>query len=254
MPAAGSTVSADHVGVLLEQPAQALVGPAPVVDRRRVVDLDPVRRGEHPPAGPRDPAQLADGLSRVVAVLEHLGAEDDVERRVLDRQRLDRAEQLGCRILDDVDADVLGRGLREERVVRLDAAADVEDAHLLPRLELGSLRPQPRGQRATHDPRRRADRWVSPLRARPLRELVRHRASVTPYGSSFWKAANAGFFLPAAVSRPDCQPAIVGSSLSRNQSIMSMRGFACANLNAWVRYCACFAYETPISLSGGLVW
>ena len=33
------------------------------------------------------------------------------------------------RVLDDIDADVLGRGRREERVVRLHAAADVEDAN-----------------------------------------------------------------------------------------------------------------------------
>ena len=67
-------------------------------------------------------------------------------------------------------------------------------------------------------------------------------------------AANAGFFLPVAVSSPDCQPARVGSSLSRNQSIMSMRGFLRAIANACVRYAACFAYETPKSRSGGFVW
>ena len=39
------------------------------------------------------------------------------------------------------------------------------------------------------------------------------------------KAFHAGFFLPDTVSRPDCQPPRVGSSRSRNQSIMSMRGF-----------------------------
>ena len=40
---------------------------------------------------------------------------------------------------------------------------------------------------------------------------------------------------------PDCQPASVGSSRSRNQSIMSMRGFLRAIANACVRYAACFA-------------
>ena len=48
-------------------------------------------------------------------------------------------------------------------------------------------------------------------------------------------AAKAGFFLPDAVRRPDCQPARLGSSLSRNQSIMSTRGFLRAIANACVR-------------------
>ena len=56
-----------------------------------------------------------------------------------------------------------------------------------------------------------------------------------PTWRSFWKAANAGFFLPEAVSRPDCQPARLGSSRSRNQSIMSTRGFLRAIANACVR-------------------
>lgn len=39
-------------------------------------------------------------------------------------------------------------------------------------------------------------------------------------------AANAGFFSPPAEIRPDCQPFRFVSSLSRNQSIMPIRGFA----------------------------
>ena len=64
VPAPGSIVSADQVGVLLEQPAQPLVRPAPVVDRGRVVDLHAVRRAEHATAGSGDPAQLAHRLGR----------------------------------------------------------------------------------------------------------------------------------------------------------------------------------------------
>ena len=59
---------------------------------------------------------------------------------------------------------------------------------------------------------------------------------------------------PRAVMSPDCQPFGFGSSRSRNQSIMSMRGLAFAIPNACVRYAACFAYVTPKIESGGLVW
>src|SRR5262249_8755493 len=73
------------------------------------------------------------------------------------------------------------------------------------------------------------------------------------YVPRFWNALNEGFFAPLAVIRPDCQPFGFGSSRSRNQSIMSIRGFFRASVKACVRYAACFAYETPKSLSGGLV-
>ena len=48
-------------------------------------------------------------------------------------------------------------------------------------------------------------------------------------------AVNDGFFFPAAVIRPDCQPLRFVSSLSRNQSIMSTRGFARAIAKACFR-------------------
>ena len=73
-----------------KQPPEPGVGPAPVVLRRRVVDLHAVRRGKHASAGRGDAPQLAHGVRRVVTVLEHLRAEDDVEARVVDRKRLDR--------------------------------------------------------------------------------------------------------------------------------------------------------------------
>ena len=130
------------------------MGPAPVVDGRRVIDLDAVGGREHPPARTRDTPELPNGLSGVVAVLEHLRAEHDVERGVVDRQCLDRAEQLRSRVLDDIDPDVLRRDAREVRVVGLDAAADIEDAHFRACLELRSLRLQPGGQRTSDDPRR----------------------------------------------------------------------------------------------------
>ena len=55
------------------------------------------------------------------------------------------------------------------------------------------------------------------------------------------KTLNAGFLCPVRVSRPDCQPPRRGSSRSRNQSIMSMRGFLRAIVNASRMYAACFA-------------
>ena len=122
--------------------------PAPVVLGRGVVHLDAVRRGEHAPAGSRDAPQLAHRLRRVVAVLEHLRAEDDIEARVLDRQRLDRPAQLGNGVLDDVDADVLARVLREEGVVRLRAAAHVEQARYASRFSAPDLRATRRAVRA----------------------------------------------------------------------------------------------------------
>src|SRR5919198_1188630 len=73
-------------------------------------------------------AQLAHALRRVVRVLEHLDAEYEVEARILDRQALDRALEVGGGVLDHVDADVLARVRLEEGEVRLDAAPDVEHA------------------------------------------------------------------------------------------------------------------------------
>ena len=49
------------------------------------------------------------------------------------------------------------------------------------------------------------------------------------------KAANDGFLAPVAVIRPDCHPLRLGSSLSRNQSIIWMCGFARAIPKACVR-------------------
>ena len=77
-----------------------------------MVHLHPVGGREHAPARSDRAPQLADGLRRVVAVLEHLVAEDEVEGAVLDRERLDRPEQVGRGILDDVDADVARRARR----------------------------------------------------------------------------------------------------------------------------------------------
>ena len=70
-----------------------------LVSRRRVVSHDSVGRHEHAAAGSRNTAELRDGLPRVVAVLEHLVAEDDVEAPVADREILDRSCELRPRAL-----------------------------------------------------------------------------------------------------------------------------------------------------------
>ena len=67
------------LGVCREQAPQPLVRPAPVVNRRGVVPLDAVCGCKHPPARGRHAAELTDGLRRVVTMLEHLGAEHQVE-------------------------------------------------------------------------------------------------------------------------------------------------------------------------------
>ena len=74
--------------------------PAPVVGGRGVVGHDAVRRDEHASARRSHAAELGDGLGGVVAVLEHLVAEHDVEGPVLDGKVLDRtpsAPPAGCR-------------------------------------------------------------------------------------------------------------------------------------------------------------
>ena len=215
MPAAGSTDSDDQSRVRREQPPQPLVRPAPEILRRGVVDLHAVSRGEHPPPGCRHAPQLAHGLRGIVAVLEDLRAQHDVEGGVGDRERLDGAAQLRGGVLDDVDADVLTGDVGEERQVGLRPAADVEDTQPPVRRELVRLRAQPRRERRPHDPRRRRPRRVAPLRPRPPREVPSgHGPSVAqpPVGTGpdyrrrERNAANAGFRFPESVTRPDCQP------------------------------------------------
>ncbi len=58
-------------------------------------------------------------------MLEHLGAQDEIERRVVDGERLDGADQVGVRVLDDVHSDVHTSDRGEERLVGLHAATDV---------------------------------------------------------------------------------------------------------------------------------
>ncbi len=55
------------------------------------------------------------------------------------------------------------------------------------------------------------------------------------YRTSFWKAENDGLSVPENVISPDCQFPRCGSSLSRNQISMSIRGFRRAIATACVR-------------------
>jgi hypothetical protein len=102
------------------------VRPAPEVDGVRVVDDRAVRGEEHAAAGPRDARQLPHALRRVVDVLEHLDADRHVEGRIRGRDRLDRADEVGVRVGSRVETDILGDVRREERRIRLLAAAGVE--------------------------------------------------------------------------------------------------------------------------------
>ena len=107
---------------------EPLLRPAPEIDRVRVERPDAVSRRERVAAGLEHARDLPERLSGVARVLEHLGAEHDVERRVVDLERLDRADMRHVRAWLDVRADVLRGDRGEERVVRHLPAADVEDA------------------------------------------------------------------------------------------------------------------------------
>ncbi len=75
----------------------------------------------------------------------------------------------------------------------------------------------------------------APLQATSQEDRPPGRAAYPALVARCSKAANDGFFTPLYVIRPDCQPERFGSSLSRNQSIMSIRGFFRAIPNACVR-------------------
>ena len=101
-------------------------------------------------------------------MLEHLRAEDEVETARLERHRLDEPDDVRARRRLDVEPYVLLRDRLEVRVVRLDAAADVEDADACTRrakaLGLGA---QPARESLPHDPLRGRRRRVPPLLAGP---------------------------------------------------------------------------------------
>ena len=89
--------------------------------------IDAVGREEHAAARTHGTPQLAHCRGGIRHVLEHLEAEHDVEARVRDGHRVDRAVQVRVRVPGHVEADDLG-GAREQPLVRPVAAADVEDA------------------------------------------------------------------------------------------------------------------------------
>ena len=210
------------LGVRLEQPSQARVRPAPVVLRARGGShCDAVRRGEHAPAGRRDAPELSHRLRRVVAVLEHLRAEDEVEARRPRPgapRRAPRAPRPGSSTTSTPTYSA--RPLGEEGVVRLRAAADVEHA-----VAVAASAPAPRARPRAARARPRSASSGAGVAA-PRRASRRRFARGGRYPRSFWNAANEGFFAPEAVSRPDCQPSPPRrSSRSRNQRNMSIRGW-----------------------------
>ena len=101
---------------------------------------------------------------------------------------------VGGRVLDHVDADVLGGAVAEEGVVRLHAAADVE--HAVAAVLLGGaacLVPEPRRERRPEQKGRRRTRWVAPKLAGPLdaAPLAFHRSDTTLVQSAFVDARRA---------------------------------------------------------------
>src|SRR6478609_1107301 len=109
-------------------------------------------------------------------MLEDLCAEHEIERPILHRQGFDRAGQVGARVLLNVDADVIG-GPGEERVVRLDAAPDVEDALTGRRSAFGA---KPVGEGSADRPAGNAPRWVTVLTAGPVVEIGHARHPTQP--------------------------------------------------------------------------
>ena len=190
MPPEGSTSSSTPVGIRREEPPQPLVRPAPVVDRRGVVPLDSVRRGEHAAPGSGDATKLAHGLRRVVAVLEHLRAEHEVEARRPRREaprpgraarprdcRRRRRRRTRSRARRRTGSTASGRSRRRGRGSPS---------------PLARLRLEPRGERRADGPRRRAQRRVPPLLTGPVGHAheadATRGASGTPRTTGFFAA------------------------------------------------------------------
>ena len=189
------------MAVVGEKPLEAGVRPPPVVDRRGVVDLDAVGRGEHAPAGSRDAAELPHRLRRVVAVLEHL-RERTMSNHASSTGSASTGPSSSAAAFSTTSTPTYSEATARVRVVGLHAAADVENAYR--RFDRTRLVGKPARERVSHDPGRRALPRPSAIVPGPAREVVRHDARVPrdAYRSSFSKAANAGFFFPLAVSTP----------------------------------------------------
>ena len=78
---------------------------------------------------------LGDDAGGVVDVLEHLGAEQQVEALVLEGQVFGRRDDVDVRTLEPVDPHVTSRDSAKQRLVRPVSAADVDD------LQLATLQP-----------------------------------------------------------------------------------------------------------------
>ena len=124
-PGTGPHRNGRPFGICSEQTLEARARPAPEIVRVRVEGIDAVRREQHPAARLHDPPQLAHRRCGLRHVLENLQAEHDVEARVLDGDRVDRAVHVGVRVAGHVEADDR-RSTCKQRFVRPLAAADVE--------------------------------------------------------------------------------------------------------------------------------
>ena len=116
-------------------------------------------------------------------------------------------------------------------------------------------------ERGRGRPRVAGDRWQGRLRRA-------RRAARQPGG----RRAARELREPGLAAGPDerCETRLLGSGGGHQPGLPAVRsdlvleqepeehvdaaGSPCAIVTAWVRYAACFAYETPKNLSGGFVW
>ena len=134
-----------------------------------MVDLDAVGRGEHAAAGGRYTSKLADSLRRVLAMLQNLGAENEVEATRRERDVLDEPDHVGLGRRDDIESHVFARDIGEEGEVRFHTAADVEYPHAPSRTQFLRLRAEPAREGRTHDPGGRRGGRAPSLLPRPVR-------------------------------------------------------------------------------------
>jgi hypothetical protein len=89
-----------------------------------------VRRDEREAAGTQYTTDLPQSRGRVTHVLEHLRAQDEVDRRGVDVEAFDGTHPVDQGAGHDVGAEVRPRPRREQRIVGLVLATDVEDVQI----------------------------------------------------------------------------------------------------------------------------
>ena len=133
-----------------------------------MVDLDAVRRGKNTAAGRGDAVELRHRPARVIAVLEHLRAENEVEAAGFERYVLDGSDHIRGRSGTTSRPMYSVAILAKKGKYGLHPAADVQDPDTgTGRLQLLGLRLKPSRDGRTNEPRGRRARGVPPLLSRP---------------------------------------------------------------------------------------